>query len=46
MAAESESADDDSFESSNPTSIGVKLGSTRTVLRYPEDVDSDDLTTV
>ncbi|GAA0210535.1 rod shape-determining protein [Halobaculum roseum] len=46
MAAESESADDDSFESSNPTPIGVKLGSTRTVLRYPEEPESDDLTTV
>ncbi|WP_313691587.1 hypothetical protein [Halorarum halobium] len=39
MAAESD-ASDDSFESGEPTAVGVKLGSTRTVLKYP-DVDGD-----
>ena len=42
MAVESNSPD--SFESNGPAPVGVKLGSTRTVLRYPGD--GDDLTTV
>ncbi|WP_435127237.1 hypothetical protein [Halobaculum sp. D14] len=39
MAAESNSGDD--FEANEPTPVGVKLGSTRTVLRYPGERDGD-----
>ncbi|QLG29268.1 rod shape-determining protein [Halorarum halophilum] len=43
MAAESD-ANDDSFEPGEATPVGVKLGSTRTVLKYPDQ--NGELTTV